>query len=62
MLFNDVIHVQAKGGKYNNVEGISTLEVDDYMCVVHDVLNLLLLHIGNHNQDKEHRDTIDGMD
>jgi len=25
-----------KGGKYNNVENISTLEVDDYLCVMHD--------------------------
>jgi len=57
---NDVIHVQAKGGKYNNVKGINTLEIDDCMCVVHDVLNLFLLHINNHNQDKGYTDTING--
>jgi hypothetical protein len=27
-----------------------------------DVLNLLLLHINDHNQDKEHADTTHGMD
>jgi len=27
-----------------------------------DVLNLLLLCINDHNQDKEHMDVIDGMD
>lgn len=37
MISNDTIHVQAKGGKNNNVESISTLEVDDCLCVVHDV-------------------------
>ncbi len=42
MIFNDVIHVQAEGGKYSNVEGISTLEADDYMCAMRDVLNLQL--------------------
>jgi hypothetical protein len=25
-----------KGGENNNVEGICTLEVDDYLCVMHD--------------------------
>jgi hypothetical protein len=27
-----------------------------------DVLNLFLLHIGDHNQDKEHADIAYGMD
>jgi len=37
-VFNDVIHVQAEGGgEDNNVEGISTAKVNDYLCVVHDV-------------------------
>jgi hypothetical protein len=27
-----------------------------------DVLNLFMLHINDHNQDKEHADTFDGMD
>jgi hypothetical protein len=27
-----------------------------------DKLNLLLLHTNNHNRDKEHTNTIDGMD
>jgi hypothetical protein len=35
MIFNDGIHVQAKErGKYNNVESISTLEVDDCLCAI----------------------------
>jgi len=37
MISNDAIHVQAKGGKDSNDEGISTLEVDDCLCVVLDV-------------------------
>ncbi len=37
MIFNDAIHVQAKGGGDGNVEGINTLEIDDCLCVVHDV-------------------------
>ncbi len=54
-----------KWGKYDNVEGINTLKVDDYMCVMHDVgvmLNLFLLLIRDHNQDKEHVDATYGMD
>jgi hypothetical protein len=27
-----------------------------------DVLNMFLLHISDHNRDKEHVDTADGMD
>ncbi len=27
-----------------------------------DVLNLLLLHINNHNREMEYKDTFDGMD
>jgi hypothetical protein len=38
MIYNDAIHVQAKeGGEDGNVEGISTLKIDDCLCVVHDV-------------------------
>jgi hypothetical protein len=38
MISNDAIHVQAKEGrKDGNVKGSSTLEVNNYMCVVHDV-------------------------
>jgi len=38
MIPNDVIHVQAKERKEDdNVEGIGTPEVNDCMCVVHDV-------------------------
>jgi hypothetical protein len=38
MISNDAIHVQAKkGGKDDNVEGISTLQADDCLCVVHHV-------------------------
>ncbi len=37
MIFNDAIHVEAKGGGDSNVEGINTLEIDDCLCVVHDV-------------------------
>ncbi len=37
-IFNDAIHVQVEGGgEDSNVEGIDTPEVNDYMCVVHDV-------------------------
>jgi hypothetical protein len=33
LISNDVIHVQVEGGgKDNNVEGIGTLEVNDYLC------------------------------
>jgi len=32
-------------------------------CLMYgDVLNLLLLHISNHNRNKEHTDIVDGMD
>jgi hypothetical protein len=37
MIFNDAIHVQVEGREDDNVEGIDTLEIDDYLCVVHDV-------------------------
>jgi hypothetical protein len=38
MIYNDVIHVQAKEGREDgNVEGIDTLEIDDYLCAVYDV-------------------------
>jgi hypothetical protein len=38
MISNDAIHVQAeKGREDGNVEGIDTLEANDYMCVVHEV-------------------------
>jgi hypothetical protein len=36
MISNDTIHVQAEGGKNNNVEGISTPKADNCLCVVHD--------------------------
>ncbi len=65
MISNDAIHVWIKGGKESNVKSINTLKVDDYMCVMHDVgvvLNLFLLLIHDHNQDKEHVDATYGMD
>jgi hypothetical protein len=38
LIFNDAIHVQVEGGgEDSNVEGINTLKVNDYLCVVHDV-------------------------
>jgi len=38
MIYNNAIHIQAKeGGEDGNAKGINTLEVDDYLCVVHDV-------------------------
>jgi hypothetical protein len=37
MISNDVIYVQVKGGKYDNVEGISNPKVDDCLCEVHHV-------------------------
>jgi hypothetical protein len=37
MISNDAIHVQAEERrKDGKVESIGTLEVDDYLCVVHD--------------------------
>jgi hypothetical protein len=62
MIPNDIIHVEAEGGKDSNVKNINTLETNDYMCAMRDVLNLLLLHISDHNQDKEHTNTTNGMD
>jgi hypothetical protein len=38
MIFNDVIHVQTEGGgEDGNVEDIDISEINDCMCVVHDV-------------------------
>jgi hypothetical protein len=37
MIFNDVIHVQAKKGGNSNVEGINALKAYDCMCAMHDV-------------------------
>jgi hypothetical protein len=38
MIFNDVIHIQAKeGGENDNAKGISTPKANDCLCVVHDV-------------------------
>jgi hypothetical protein len=38
MIFNDVIHVQAKKGREDgNVEGINISKVGDYICAMHDV-------------------------
>jgi hypothetical protein len=35
---NDAIHVQVEGGKEdNNAKSINTLQINDYMCGVHDV-------------------------
>jgi hypothetical protein len=66
MIFNDAIHVQVKKGRENNnVENISISKAIDCLCVVHDVsgvLNLLLLCINDHNQDKEYTDVAFGMD
>jgi hypothetical protein len=37
MISNDAIHVQAKeGGKYGNVEGISTPKVNNCLYAVHE--------------------------
>jgi hypothetical protein len=42
MMFIDAIHVQAKErGKNNNVEAISTLEVDDCLCAIQGHLQKL---------------------
>jgi hypothetical protein len=66
MIFNDVIHVQAKKGwKNGNAKNIHTPKANDYLCagqMSNHMLNLLLLRINNHNQNKEHTDIIDGMD
>jgi hypothetical protein len=38
MISNDAIHVQAKKGrKDGNAKSISTLKVNDYLCVMPDV-------------------------
>jgi hypothetical protein len=37
MIFNDAIHVRVEGREDSNAKSIGTLEVDDYMCVVHYV-------------------------
>jgi hypothetical protein len=66
MIFNDAIQVQAKEGrKYGNAKGIRTPKTNDYLCAMQmsdDMLNLLLLRINNHNQDKEHTYIVDGID
>jgi hypothetical protein len=65
IISNDAIHVQAKGGKDNNVKCISTLKVDDCLCGVHDVwrcVKLVLASISDHNHNKEHMDAAYGMD
>jgi len=64
MISNEAIHVQVKRGKDGNVEGINTLKlmIACVRCMMFgDVLNLFLLHISNHNQDKEHVDVVDGI-
>ncbi len=66
MISNDAIHVQVEeGGEDGNVKGIGTSETNDYLCAMHDVgvvLNLLLLHIHHHSQNKEHTYVAYGMD
>jgi hypothetical protein len=60
----DVIHVQTEGGEDCNVENISTPKANDclWRCMMSgDMLNLLLLCIGDHSWDKEHKDVADGM-
>jgi hypothetical protein len=37
MISNNAIHVQIKGGEYDNAENIDTLEANDCLCVMHDV-------------------------
>jgi len=38
MIYNNAIHVQAEEGREDgNFEGIDIPEVDDYLCVMHDV-------------------------
>jgi len=38
MIFNDVIHAHVeKKGKDDNVKSISTPEINECLCVVHDV-------------------------
>jgi hypothetical protein len=66
MISNDAIHVQAEeGGKDNNAKGIALqkLMTTYVLCMMSsDMLNLVLLHINNHNQDKEHANVTYGMD
>jgi len=52
VISNDVINVQVEGEEDGNAEGIDTPKANDYLCAVHDVgdmLNLLLLHVNDHN-------------
>ncbi len=38
MKSNDAIHVQVNEGREDsNAKGINTLEVNDYLCALHDV-------------------------
>jgi len=38
LIFNDVIHVQVKGGREDsNAKGIGTSKINDYLYAVHDV-------------------------
>jgi hypothetical protein len=56
MISNEAIHIQVKRGEDSNVEGTSTLTlmIACVRCMMFgDVLNLFLLHISDHNQDKE---------
>jgi hypothetical protein len=48
-----------------DVESINTLKANNYLwrCMMYgDMLNLFLLCISDHSQDKEHKDIADGMD
>jgi hypothetical protein len=62
---NDAIHVQVEGGgEESNAKCIGTLETNDYLCAVHDVCwcaKTCSCYVYNHNKDKEHANTIDGM-
>ncbi len=64
MISNDAIHVQAEERrKDGKVESIGTLEVDDYLCVVHDAwwcVKLVPMTYKWHNHDKEHANVVMG--
>jgi hypothetical protein len=66
MISNDAIHIQAEGGgEHGNVESIGFWKLmTTYVgCMMSsDMLNMFLLHINGHNQNKEHTNVANGMD
>jgi hypothetical protein len=65
IISNDAIHVKSKEEKIVMLKASTPqkLMITCGRCMMYgDILNLLLLYLNNHNQDKEHMDTTTGMD